>query len=474
MLGECDIRAAGPFESKPFGGGIQEGKKMKALSLLLLLCLTLIGAAAPQSSKAIAITDVTVIDATGAPPKSGMTVVIIGNRITAVGKTGQVQIPAGAQVLDAREKFLIPGLWDMHAHLSWTRASALPVLVANGVTGVRDMGGSLSEIDEWRTKISAGLMLGPRFFRAGPQLNGQKFNPYQLVTGNADETRGVIRALKAVGVDFVKIHRRLPRDSYFAAIDEAKRQGLFLVGHIPMSVTPEEASDAGQATIEHTETLFEGVFSAELKDRKLFDAIRAWRSSGDGEKLFARFVKNHTVVTPALEGWRWYIAFSDPSLPADPRSRYVADSMKKAFPRPPKISAEELAGLKQRFAEFCEVVRGMNLAGVTLLAGTDAAGPRIPGFSLHDELEVLTQCGLTPLQALRAATLTAARVLNKSEDFGTVAGGRFADLVLLDANPLEDIRNTQKIRAVILNGRFLDRKELDHLLAQAEAAAKEN
>jgi imidazolonepropionase-like amidohydrolase len=425
-----------------------------------------------RAAKPLVISHVTVIDGTGAPPQDDMTAVIVGDRITQVDEAAKVQIPIGSQVVEGRGKFLIAGLWDMHAHLSWVRASALSILIANGLTWVRDMGGRLSEIDEWRTKILAGLLVGPRIVRSGPQLNGQEFNPYQLVSGNPDETRGVVRALKKVGVDFIKIHRRLPRDSYFAAIDEAKRQGLPLVGHIPMTVSPAEASDAGQATIEHTETLFEGTFSAALKDKNLSDAIQEWRTAGEGEKLFARFVKNRTVVTPALGGWRWLIDFSDPSLPPDPRSRYVAESMKKAYPRPLKTSAEELTESKRRFAEFCEVVRGMNRSGVTLLVGTDAAGPRIPGFSLHDELETLVHCGLTPMQALQAATLTPAKVFNKAGDFGTVGSGKFADLVLLDANPLEDIRHTQRIRAGVVNGRFLDRKELDGLLAEGEAMAK--
>jgi imidazolonepropionase-like amidohydrolase len=309
--------------------------------------------------------------------------------------------------------------------------------------------------------------------RAGPQLNGQKFNPYQIVTGNPDETRGVVRALKEVGVDFIKVHRRLPRDSYFAAIDEAKRQGLTLVGHIPMTVTPEEASDAGQASIEHTETLFEGTFSAALKQQEWPDAIRRWRAE-EADKLFARFVKNHTVVTPTLAAWHWLIEFSDPSLPPDPRSRYVAFSMKKAFPRPSETSAEELTDLKQRYAEFREVVRQMNRSGVTLMAGTDVAGPRVPGFTLHDELAVLVEVGLTPLQALQTATLTPARLLNKAKDFGTVETGKIADLVLLDANPLDDIRNTQRISAVIIDGKLLRHDELDALLRRAEQMANRN
>ena len=216
--------------------------------------LTALLLASGVRAKSLAITHVTVIDTTGGPARPDTTVVIGDGRITNIGGSA----PSDAQIVDGRGKFLIPCLWDMHVHLSWTKESALRLLVASGVTGVRDLGGTLGEIDEWRTKIAAGLLVGPRIVRVGPILNGKKFNRFQMVPGNPDETRGVVRALKEVGVDFIKVHRRMERESYFAAIDEAKKQGLPLVGHIPMTVTPEEASDAGQATVKHVATLFEG------------------------------------------------------------------------------------------------------------------------------------------------------------------------------------------------------------------------
>lgn len=449
----------------------------KLLTLLLTMLPPSVVVAqtkAVPESQSIVFAHVTVIDATGAPPMPDMTVVVNGDRITTIGRSGQVSVPRGARVLDATGKYLIPGLWDMHVHLSWTKASALPLLVANGVTSVRDLGGRLVELDEWRTKIGAGLLTGPRILRAGPILNGQKFNAFQMVSGNPDETRGVVRALKEVGVDFIKTHRRMPRDSYFALVDEAKKQGLALVGHIPMTVTPEEASDAGQATIEHTETLFEGTFAAALNGRKLPDAIRQFRA-GEADKLFARFVKNRTAVDPTLIAYRSVVEVSDPSSPPDPRRRYVALSLRKEWQKMAKpASAEDLAELRATFAELREVVRQMNRAGVTLLAGSDIAGPRIPGFSLHDELVLLVEAGLTPMQALQAATSTPARVLNKANELGTIETGKVADLVLLDGNPLDDIRNTQRIRAVILNGKLLDRAALDRLLVEAERAAQVN
>ena len=409
----------------------------------------------------LAITHVTVIDTTGGPPRADVTVVIRDGRIASI----ESSVPAGMKGIDGRGKFLIPGLWDMHVHLSWTKESALRVLIANGVTGVRDLGGKVGEIDEWRTKIGAGLLVGPRIFRVGPILNGQKFNQYQMVPGNPDETRGVVRALKQVGVDFIKVHRRMQRDSYFAAIDEAKKQGLPLVGHIPMTVTPEEASDAGQATVEHVVTIFEGTFSAALKEGELLAAMQRWRAQ-DADKLLARFVKNHTVVDPTL------VAYSPEFDPSGPLSRYVALSFRNEAEKRPKPSPAELEGSRTTFAEFKEVVRAMNRAGVTMLTGSDIASARVPGFTLQEELALLVESGLTPLQALQAATLNPARVLNRSDDYGSVDAGRIADLVLLDANPLDDIHNTQRIYAVISGGRLFRRADLDTLLREAEEMAK--
>ena len=406
-----------------------------------------------------------VINTTGGPPLRDATVIVRDGRIAEIGSA---KPPQDADILDGSGKFLIPGLWDMHVHLSWTTSSALPVLVANGVTTVRDLGSRFGEIDEWRTKIAAGLMTGPRILRVGPILNGQKFNEYQIVTGNPDETRGVARALTQIGVDFLKVHRRMPRDSYFALIDEGKKLGISVVGHIPLSVAPEEASNAGQATIEHTETLFEGTFATAHKDEKLAYAIRHFREDGEAERLFAVFVKNHTVVDPTLAAWLPIVTGQRGS---DPRMRYVAASNKKSIP---EIPSEDLQGYRETFAEFRKVVGLMNRTGVTLVTGTDVAGPRIPGFPLHDELALFVESGLTPMQAIQAATITSAKVVGKSNELGSIEVGKIADLVLLDANPLDDIHNTQKIAAVIVGGRLLRRADLDALLRLGEELAAKN
>jgi imidazolonepropionase-like amidohydrolase len=457
--------------------GRQPEQKTMRSALLVPSFLILLGifcgpTLAKEISPSLVIAHATIIDTHGGPPQPDMTIVIRGDRIAKVGKSGLGR-GGKARIVDGRGKFVIPGLWDMQVHLSWTRASALPLLVANGVTGVRDMGGRLEEIDEWRTKISTGLLVGPYIVRVGPMLNGKSFNRYQMVTGTPAEVRAVVRTLKFIGVDGLEIERRVDRDVYFALLDEAKREGLPLGGHIPMAVNPEEATDAGQTTIEHIETLFDGTFSAGLKADELPEAIESFLATGAADALFARFVKNRTAFTPDIAMYQWTINAGDPSQPPDTRSRYAALSARNEF-RNWHFSADDLNALRQTFPKLVAVVGRMNRAGVVLLAGTDIAGPRIPGFSLHDELSMLVTAGLTPLQALQAATLNPAIVLQKTADFGSVQPGKMADLVLLDANPLENIGNTTRIAAVVLKGRFLKRSDLDLLLQEAESLASRN
>ncbi|HYC89785.1 MAG TPA: amidohydrolase family protein [Thermoanaerobaculia bacterium] len=423
------------------------------MRLLLVLLLTV-----PLSAQTLAIRNVTVLDGKGGQPLREVNVLIRDGRIVSVDRTA---VPAGATVVDGRGKFLIPGLWDMHVHLSWTTASALPVLLANGVTSVRDLGSALPELDAWRTRIEDGTLAGPRIERVGPILNGQSFNKYQLVTGNPDQTRGVARALKFAGVDALKTHRRMERESYFALVDEGKKLGLPVVGHIPMTVMPAEASSAGQQTIEHVATLFEGTFH-QLVTGSLGDAIRAWRGKGAAE-LFATFVKNGTVFDPTL------VAYHRVLHPGDPAElRYVAASLRKEFAERKPLTPEQLAEWKNAYDEYGAVVKMAADAGVTIVTGSDIAAERVPGFTLHDELELLVAAGLTPLQALRAATVNSAAVAN---EVAAIEPGTRADLVLLDADPLADIRNTRKIHAVIARGKLYPRADLDRLLAEGEALA---
>ena len=435
--------------------------------------------ASPQAlanGRPLAVKNSTVIDGTGAV-QPARTVVARGDRIVVVGEAGSVTVPPGAQIVDGRGRFLIPGLWDMHVHLSWTKAAALPALLANGVTGVRDMGGLLGEIDEWRTQILLGERSGPRIVRAGPTVNGKVFAFHQIAVADAAEARGAVRALQKAGVDFIKVHAAISREAYYGVSDECKKLDLPFAGHIPRAITPAEASDAGQASLEHADTLFDGRLAEGIPPDEIPGAIARFAKEGAPE-LFARFARNETWLTPTLSTLQ--AAFHMGDKTPGPRDKYVSQFSKKIMAellRRPNyqeaIKPAAVARQKRQFQELLPLVGAMNRAGVGLLAGTDLASSlTYPGFSLHDELALLVEAGLTPMGALQTATRNPARLL-KRDDLGTIGAGKLADLVLLDANPLDDIRNTQRIQAVIFNGALLDRRALDSLLAATERQAKE-
>lgn len=229
-------------------------KQLTALLLAIPLYLS-------AQTRAVVVTDVTVIDATGAPARPAMTVVIRDRRIASIGRTGTVALPSGSLVVRGTRKYLIPGLWDMHVHLT---EDDLAPLVANGVTGVRDLGNALANVDAWRARIAGRALIGPQIFRVGPILNGEEFGPQQLAIQTAAEARTAVRVLKKIGVDAIKLHTMLPRDAYFALADEARKLSIPFVGHVPQTVSPFEASDAGQASLEHIQTLFEGQITTEV------------------------------------------------------------------------------------------------------------------------------------------------------------------------------------------------------------------
>jgi imidazolonepropionase-like amidohydrolase len=417
-------------------------------------------------ASALVFTNITVIDATGALPTPAMTVVIRDGRIAAIGKTRDVSIPRGSQVVNGAGKFMIPGLWDMHVHLTDSRPSAIPALVANGVTGVRDMGSFLKEVDEWRAGINNGTLIGPQIFRAGPILNGKQFGPVQLAVADGPEARAAVRTLAKVGVDFIKIHMTLTRDQFLAIADEAKKTGLQLAGHIPQGVRPEEASDSGQASVEHTETLFQGTFDPRVPRDTMLAVMT---------RIFQRFAKNGTFYTPTLIMYKASADWRD--FAPHPQSRYVARSANERMLKVAeqyRKSPEILAGRKRILGDFLVLVGMMRQNGVQVMTGTDLSDGRIfPGFSVHEELALLVEAGFPPAAAIEAATRVPAEFL-RLDDAGTIQQGKRADLVVLSADPLQDIRNTTKIDAVVLRGQLLNRTRLDALLAEAERLARMN
>jgi imidazolonepropionase-like amidohydrolase len=475
------------------------------LRLLVALAIcTVCSVAHPQAPPPIVITHVTVIDATGAPPQTDQTIVISGARITDIGPSTKTKVPKGARIIDARGKFVIPGLWDMHVHLAgvsadpkWSKRVFLPLLLANGITGVRDMGGDLEALLSWKRDVEAGTLLGPHIVASGPWLaGGGKKSPEQFPVADADEARAAVRELKQRGADFIKIISLPSRDAFFAVADEAKKQGITFVGHVPSVVTASEASDAGMHSIEHI-VYSELAYDCSSREEELRQAAREARAKRDGgalakfsmqaidtyspEKaaaLWARFKRNGTWEVPTLAS----IAANAPSKITpeqqahDPQLRFVPETLRKQWdPRLPgnQQSAEDQKWWIKQFANDYKLAGEMHRAGVPMLAGSDSLDRFVfPGQSLHKELTLLVDDGFTPMEALQSATRDAARFLNRESDFGTVAVGKWADLVLLDGDPLENIGNAASIFAVVRGGLYLDRAALDGLLAQAEAAVK--
>jgi membrane dipeptidase len=464
------------------------------------------GGAAGTETRPLAITHVTVVDATGAPPRADMTVMIAGDRIVAMDTSPELTPPSDAQVIEAAGKFLIPGLWDMHFHLDdpelWptgvTRAEkemVFPLLIANGVTGIRDMAGSLEQLTQWRERIALGQLLGPRIVAAGPFIDGPSARwPGSLSVSSEAEARAAVRALRRRGADFIKVYSGLPRAAFLALIDEATKLGMDVAGHVQDLVGASEVSDAGQRSMEHLdgimlacsteEEAYRREIARQVAERRetielLIRGNARLTSTYSAEKcgaLFQRFVSNGTWQVPTLYNeWR-HANTTDSVLTSDPRIRYYAKPLRKHWI---SVSArdekqpERLARLTTHYEWLFRLVKDMHRARVGILAGSDFGAQEysFAGFGLHDELRLFVEAGMTPMEALQSATLNAARFLGMTDATGTVEIGKLADLVLLDANPLDDIRNTQRISAVVLNGRLFPKAELQQLLAAAEASA---
>lgn len=455
----------------------------------------------------LAITHVTLIDATGAAPQPDVTVFIADKQIAAIGPSSSISIPSSTKTLDATGKFLIPGLVDTHAHLTGaseptgSREFILPLLLANGVTTVRDMGGDLDSLKTLRQEINDGKLQAPRIFFAGPYLDGKPpfFQPSWIVTNSAEATEDV-HSLISRGADFIKVQSNLSRHAYFAIADVCRREHITFAGHVPDRVTAAEASAAGQKSIEHLTGILRACSNDEpLLIHKQFAAAPkkattaqsrnrelAWQrellqsySDHQAAALIEKFLHNHTWQVPTLLLLRndaFPTPETDPSR--DPRRKYIPLHVLENWQRGTEdrdkgATPQEFALHTSLMQASIRIVAKMHAAGVGIMAGTDTTAPYIfPGSSLHEELELLVQSDLTPMQALQAATKLPAEFLGKLETQGTIEKGKIADLLLLDANPLADIHNTQRIRAVILHGKLFERLVLDELLNKVEDFAK--
>ena len=452
----------------------------------------LIALARGSGAQTVALTHVNVIDLERGRVVTDQTVLIADGRIAAVGEASTTKVPRGATRVDYRGKYLIPGLWDMHAHLGKLGQTSFALYLANGVTGVRDMGSSRALIQRWRDSIASAKLLAPRLIVAGPIVEreawlnavrgmAQRTGDSALMNdlaqripiGTPESARQVVDSVIALRGDFLKIRNDPAPAATFAMLRHARERGLTVVGHWPERISPAEASDSGYKSLEHGPLTSRNGTLVPTLDQMSAEERRA---------LFAKFVKNGTAFTPtmiALKGYRLMPESSVTALLADtlgridPRMRYVTARVLRAWKAEFDLKKQE-TGPPLDWAGFSKSwdrdVHDMADAGVLILAGSDAGAPLVfTGFAVLDELELMVnEAGLTALQSLRSATITPARWLRAEEDFGSIAPGRRADLVVLDANPLERISNVRQIAAVVRDGRVLDRAALERLLESAK------
>ena len=399
-----------------------------AIKFLACCLLAACAGSAPEDEVgSLAIRHVTVIDGVSSNPLADQTVLIVGERITAIG--GEIPIPDSATVIDGTGRYLIPGLWDMHVHLAaLSPKPRIPErLLEHGVTSFRDMGGRALELIEIRRALEVGERQGARLFIAGRTINGTGEVDFHQAATNTEELRAVVEEHIQQGVDFLKVHHALRPELFALLIEEAALRDLELVGHPPLGISLAEASEAGMRTIEHVEVLMETTMNrAENPAPDMRSALEELEGPL-GQAVFELFARNGTAHTPTLSAYEAFVE-SQP----DEASRAMGERLQ---------------------ARLTGLVPLMQQAGVTLLAGTDNAGE--PGEGLHRELELLVEAGLTPAEALQAATRNAATIMGRQRDLGTIEVGRIADLVLLEANPLEDINNVRRIVTVIQAGRVV-------------------
>ena len=462
----------------------------------VLVLLTSLGMAQSNLVPSTAvITHVTVINPGTSSIRKDQTVVIAGDHIVAVTEAAKYQPAKNVRVIDGTGQYLIPGLWDMHVHAAFGdwfpggRQIILPLFIANGVTGVRDMGGDVPVLMQWRKEIATNQIIGPRMVISGPMLDGYlpdgklRF-PSSVPVTTTESAVAAVDSLKNQGVDFIKVQSVISRDAYLAAASEAHKQGLPIVGHVPDKVRLKEVVEAGQKSIEHLMGIFEGCSTEEDKFIQGQGNLKLLLTTQDQQRceaLIKLLVQNQTWQVPTLAWQRGGTFLDQRDLKHQPLDKYVPaywrDVTWKRFSDQmmPDLLRDPLSLRREYFADNLKMVGAMHHAGVPFMAGTDAApGVYImPGFSLHDELANLVEAGFTPMEALQAATSNPAKFLGIESSLCSIEPGKIADLVLLRADPLVDIQNTQKISAVIANGRTFDRESLDNLLKQVETAAKQ-
>ncbi|MBI5029768.1 MAG: amidohydrolase family protein [Chloroflexi bacterium] len=462
---------------------------MRYLTLLLLFAsISLAACSAAVSAPTITpipanlyrIIDVTVVEVEKGIAVPGQTVTIVGDRIEKIG-TQTEQVPDQARIINGHGLYLMPGLVDAHVHYFEAPIYGR-LMIANGVLLVRDMGMTNRYILKLRDELNRGETLGPEMIVAGAILDGSppEIPSISISISTPDEGRAAVRKQAAAGVDMIKVYSALDKKVFLAIVDEAKKLGLKTVGHVPESIYIEDAAVAGLQSSEH-------FFGFDKVIAKLLGEPVKLTYAGSGSE--ARYLLRLDEVNPqALQDFYQRLRASgitiDPTVVAHKDHPNVNTLEVQNLPRGEYISPNLLSLWKSMWAGtsgfsdlFCQnwsqMVKGMNKAKIPLMIGTDVTVPGIiPGYSVHEEMVIWQEAGIPAADVLRSATIVPARFMGLDKRLGTIAEGKTASMVLVRANPLDDIRNAEKIEGVFLRGRYFSRHGLDQLLEEAKRLAQ--
>lgn len=458
---------------------------------LLLLSFTLFYCAKPTEKLDILVSNAQVIDVKTGEIKASQHIGIRNDTIIFMGSATEAKNYQADKVIDATDKYVIPGLWDMHVHFRGGDAlieenkNLLPLFVANGITGVREAGGDMtSEVFKWRNEMQNGQLTGPVIFTSGPKLDGPRATWAGSIPVTTQES--VVQAvdsLENMGVDFIKIYdSRITREAYIWIIEEAKRRGITTSGHMPFTVMLGEAVDAGIGSIEHLYYVLKGASSEEYQVTQdvingkagfwgSMDRLIATYDEATAQKTFAALKANDVYVVPTMHIGNTLSSLDRDNHENDKYLQYIGEGLIKTYEgRVRGAMRASPAAVERRHAlntTFRGLVPELNKAGVFLLAGSDTGASNsyvYQGISLHREMAALVEAGISPLEALKAATINGATFLKVDDYYGSLEVGKSGDLLILDANPLEDITNSQKIHTLILRSAVYPKTALDKML----------
>ena len=463
-------------------------RHLTLLSLLATTGLVAYGAAAstrvqtPLPASMYRIADVTVVDVERGISVPGQTVLIVGDRIARIGASREVGSPEGVQTIDGRGLYLMPGLTDAHVHYLDAPVFGR-LMIANGVLLVRDMGMPTEFILKLRDQLNRGEMLGPEMVAAGAILDGSPplIPLISLGITTPEDGRAAVRQQAAAGADMIKVYSTLDKEAFLAIVDEARKHRLKVVGHVPDSIYLEDAAAAGLRSSEHWFG-FEKVIARLLGKPVKLTYAGSGSEAGYLQRLsevdpaalqavYRRLRASGLTVVPTVVTFKSFPnvdAFEARSLPG---SEYISASVLSIW-KSQWSGQSELPDFVWR--NWAQMVNQLSQAGVPLLVGTDLMVPGIiPGYSVHEEMAIWQEAGISAADVLRSATIVPAQFMGLENRLGSVSAGKMASMVLARANPLDDIKNAQEIEGVFLRGQYFSRKDLDRLLAEAKDLAQQ-